>query len=157
LVLNPSVISPYGVWALCGHSSSYGHQEWYMARFVVENEHQKSTCYNNIGLCAQNTYIDLGSIMNTIGRTYSWGEGVFTLTSYSVESPTMFLQLELTSICNWQPYETIPNLIQPSKLYVKLEVPIIGPRALFPCQTTLARVKKPRGWTLYTTYKLKCV
>lgn len=39
LVLNPSVISPYGVQFFCGHSSLYGHQEWYMARFVVENEH----------------------------------------------------------------------------------------------------------------------
>ena len=28
--------------------------EWYMARFIVKNGRQKDTCYNEIGLCAQN-------------------------------------------------------------------------------------------------------
>ena len=28
--------------------------EWYMARFVVKNGHSKDTCYDEIGLRAQN-------------------------------------------------------------------------------------------------------
>ena len=34
--------------------------EWYMARLVVKNGHQNDTCYNAIGLCAQNLHTNLG-------------------------------------------------------------------------------------------------
>lgn len=45
--------------------------EWYMARFAVENGHQEGICFNEIGLCAQNISIILGSkFVNTIGRAY---------------------------------------------------------------------------------------
>ena len=44
--------------------------EWYMARLAYKNEHQKDTCYNEIGLCAQNKDITPGSIPNII-----WGGG----------------------------------------------------------------------------------
>ena len=41
-----------------------------MARLVVKNEHQK-TCYNEIGLCAQNLDTILSSIVNiATGRAY---------------------------------------------------------------------------------------
>ena len=45
--------------------------EWCMARIVVKNGHQKDTCYNEIGLCAQHISTILGSLVNnTIGRMY---------------------------------------------------------------------------------------
>jgi hypothetical protein len=37
---------------------------WYMASLVVKNEQQKGTCFNEIGLCAQNIDIILGSTMH---------------------------------------------------------------------------------------------
>jgi hypothetical protein len=46
-----------------------------MARLVVMTGHQKDTCYNEIGLCAQNKDTVLGSVVNRLGRanviTYS--------------------------------------------------------------------------------------
>ena len=41
-----------------------------MARLVVKNDgHQKDTCYNEIGLCAQNKDTILGIVVNIIKRT----------------------------------------------------------------------------------------
>ena len=41
-----------------------------MARFVVKNEHQKDTCYDEIGVCVQNVLNNLCFIVNMIGRAY---------------------------------------------------------------------------------------
>lgn len=41
-----------------------------MARVVVENGHQKDTCYHETGLCTQNKDIVLGTIDSTFGRAY---------------------------------------------------------------------------------------
>ena len=38
-----------------------------MARVVVENGHQKDTCYHETGLCTQNKDSTLGTIDSTIG------------------------------------------------------------------------------------------
>jgi hypothetical protein len=43
--------------------------EWCIARLVVENGHQKDTCYEKIGLhCAQIVYIILGLLVSAIGK-----------------------------------------------------------------------------------------
>jgi hypothetical protein len=41
----------------------------YVDSLVVKHIHQKGTCYNKIGLCAQILDIVLASIVNTIGST----------------------------------------------------------------------------------------
>jgi len=42
-----------------------------MARLVVKNGHDKDSCYDDIGLCAQIILTILGSKLNiTIGRAY---------------------------------------------------------------------------------------
>lgn len=48
--------------ALCDPSSQ-------LSTYVVDkNGHPYDTCYDAIGLCAQNVEIILGSIVNTIGK-----------------------------------------------------------------------------------------
>ena len=42
----------------------------YMSRLMLRTDTQKDTCYNEIGLCAQNKDTILGSIVNTNGRAY---------------------------------------------------------------------------------------
>ena len=39
-----------------------------MMRLVVKSANQTESCYDEIGLCAQNLDIILGSVVNTIGR-----------------------------------------------------------------------------------------
>ena len=45
--------------------------EWYMARCVVENKHQKDTCNDEIGRRVQNIDTILSSRVNTIRRAYA--------------------------------------------------------------------------------------
>ena len=56
--------------------------EWYMARIVVKNGHQKSMCYNGIELCAQNINIMLDSIVYTNWER-SMRSCLWTLISFS--------------------------------------------------------------------------
>ena len=44
--------------------------EWYMARLVVKNGHQKDMCHNEGGVCAQNYYHHSRSSMKLGGPTY---------------------------------------------------------------------------------------
>ena len=39
--------------------------EWYMTTLVIRKGHHKDMCYDEIGLCAQNKDITLGSQVNT--------------------------------------------------------------------------------------------
>lgn len=40
--------------------------EWYMARLIVKNGHQKNTCHDETRLCSQNIYIISTSLVTTI-------------------------------------------------------------------------------------------
>jgi hypothetical protein len=42
--------------------------EWFMARLVVNNTYQKDMCYDEIGLCAPDIDMLLGSFVSTMGR-----------------------------------------------------------------------------------------
>ena len=90
--------------------------------------HQRDICYNEIRLCAQYTLTILGSIENTIweglcNHFEKWR--IITLTSYNLCISTPILKHEMT-ICvihSCYPDETIPNLIQWSKMSLELEEP----------------------------------
>lgn len=46
--------------------------EWNMTKLVVlENGHQKNTCYNKITLCVESVDTILDSIINTIAKAYA--------------------------------------------------------------------------------------
>ena len=47
------------------------HLEWYTSRFVVKTDTKIGTCYDGIGLYAQNIDTILGSIINTFGRGWN--------------------------------------------------------------------------------------
>lgn len=80
--------------------------QWYVARLVVKNGHEKDMCTNEIGLFAQNKDAILVSIVNTMGRGLCANmvrKRIFTLESYKLCIPTpIFLKLDFTTftICN---------------------------------------------------------
>ena len=45
--------------------------KWCTSRFVFLDTHQKAICCYEIGLCAQNKDIILGSLVNKIERAYN--------------------------------------------------------------------------------------
>jgi hypothetical protein len=76
-----------------------------MARFVVKNGHKKDTCFDEVGLCAQNIDTILDSIVNTIGRVYviNWKrERNFNFTSYDycISTPTPKVEMTIFEIHN---------------------------------------------------------
>jgi hypothetical protein len=111
--------------------------ERYMAKLVIKNEHQKDTCHNKIGLCAQNLDTILSSIVSiATGRTYviTSGERASSLWSLITFAPQLHLwhlkwhlrdllqllsRLVVELLCNCYP-----------KLVVELKVPTAGPRTL---------------------------
>jgi hypothetical protein len=70
----------------------------YMARFVLKIGHQKEMSYDKTGLYAEDTLTTLGSIVNTIGRTYAiiLRKGIFTLTDKSYCISAQILKHEIT-------------------------------------------------------------
>ena len=44
--------------------------EWYVARLVVKERHQKDMCYAGIEPCAQNMINIIGLMLNALGRVY---------------------------------------------------------------------------------------
>lgn len=43
-------------------------RQLYMTRLVVKNKYKHETCYNEVGLCVQNSDTILSSIMHTIRK-----------------------------------------------------------------------------------------
>ena len=98
--------------------------EWYMARFVVKNAHEKRCmCYKEIELCAQNILTT-----GTIGRVCDhWiRRTIFTWTSYNHSNSETWND----DLYAW-PDELIPKSIQQLKLSMELDVPRIGPHTLW--------------------------
>lgn len=96
-----------------------------MARLVVENRHQKDTCYDDIGLCAQHIDTDMWVSFSLL---FKREERIFTLTSQFFDLASLALNTKLETIvcvihCNLMNiYDNIG--CNPTVKDVELEVPL---------------------------------
>lgn len=66
-----------------------------MGRLVVENRHQKDTCYDDIGLCAQHIDTDMWVSFSLL---FKREERIFTLTSQFFDLASLALNTKLETI-----------------------------------------------------------